>query len=48
MFNNFHFIGRENELSILYAIINKNGPAIGVVYGRKRVGKTDHEKCEEL
>jgi len=40
MIKSSHFIGRENEQKLLHTIIKKNEPTIGVVYGRRRVGKT--------
>lgn len=34
------FIGRKKELDILYEIYDKNSFEFGIVYGRRRVGKT--------
>ena len=35
------FIGRKNELRLLNDLINANRPTIGVIYGRRRVGKSE-------
>ena len=35
------FIGRKNELRQLHDIINTNRSTIGVVYGRRRIGKSE-------
>ena len=34
------FIGREHELEIIKKAIASNVPELGVVYGRRRVGKS--------
>ena len=35
------FIGRKKELQLLHGIINASRPAIGVIYGRRRIGKSE-------
>ena len=35
------FIGRKEELRLLNGIINSDRPAIGVIYGRRRIGKSE-------
>ena len=35
------FIGRENELRLLGDLINSEKLAIGVIYGRRRIGKSE-------
>lgn len=35
------FIGRKKELRLLHDIINADKPAIGVIYGRRRIGKSE-------
>lgn len=35
------FIGRENELRLMHALIVENRPTIGVIYGRRRIGKSE-------
>ncbi|CAB1080529.1 archaeal ATPase, fused to C-terminal DUF234 domain [Olavius algarvensis Delta 1 endosymbiont] len=35
------FIGRKNELSLLNDLIDSNRPGIGVIYGRRRIGKSE-------
>ena len=35
------FIGRKRELQLLHDIINASRPAIGVIYGRRRIGKSE-------
>ncbi len=35
------FIGREKELRLLHGIINADKPTIGVIYGRRRIGKSE-------
>ncbi|MBN1984328.1 MAG: AAA family ATPase [Chitinivibrionales bacterium] len=40
MTNNDLFIGRTSEIGLLRSLIQKKSPAMGVVYGRRRVGKT--------
>ncbi len=35
------FIGRKKELRLLHDIINTNRPTIGVVFGRRRIGKSE-------
>ncbi|MEI6788816.1 MAG: ATP-binding protein [bacterium] len=37
---NHEFIGREAEIESLMAFLNKEAPSIGVVYGRRRIGKS--------
>lgn len=34
------FVGRSSELRDLEGFLSKTGPAVGVVYGRRRIGKT--------
>jgi AAA+ ATPase superfamily predicted ATPase len=34
------FIGRKAELSSLRAFLQKESPSIGVIYGRRRIGKS--------
>ena len=36
----FMFIGREEELKILRKMITQNSPGVGVLYGRRRIGKS--------
>ena len=35
------FIGRKRELQLLDDIINASRPAIGVIFGRRRIGKSE-------
>ena len=35
------FIGRKKELRLLHDIISSDNPAIGVIYGRRRIGKSE-------
>ena len=35
------FIGRKKELQLLHGIINANRATVGVVYGRRRIGKSE-------
>ena len=35
------FIGRKKELRLLHGIISSDNPAIGVIYGRRRIGKSE-------
>ncbi len=35
------FVGREKELRLLQGIIDADRPAIGVIYGRRRIGKSE-------
>lgn len=35
------FIGRENELKKLNSLIEKDGFSVGLIYGRRRVGKSE-------
>ena len=35
------FIGRREELRLLHGIINVDRPTIGVIYGRRRIGKSE-------
>jgi len=35
------FIGRKKELQLLHGIINANRPTVGVIYGRRRIGKSE-------
>ena len=35
------FIGRKQELRLLHGIINAKKPTIGVIYGRRRIGKSE-------
>ena len=34
------FVGRTAELRTLEAFLSKTGPAVGVLYGRRRIGKS--------
>ena len=35
------FIGRKEELRLLHGLINADRPTIGVIYGRRRIGKSE-------
>ena len=34
------FVGRAAELRTLEAFLSKTGPAVGALYGRRRIGKS--------
>lgn len=35
------FVGRQREVELLSKTINKNKQTISIIYGRRRVGKSD-------